>query len=100
MLTHDSKHTHTHNKTQQQYIKKIVGISELRTMYICSTIISSRVIVDTNDFFQHYYNLTKNAQHKKMGENSFQELSYREGRKINANKKCPCYNFKKKLKIV
>ena len=50
MLTHDSKHTHT-TKHNNSILKKIVGISELRTMYICSTIISSRVIVDTNDFF-------------------------------------------------
>ena len=66
MLTHDSKHTQ--NNT---IVYKKAGISELRTMYICSTIISSRVIVDTNDFFQHYYNLTKNAQHKKNGGNFF-----------------------------
>ena len=49
MLTHDSKHTH--NKTHYTIVYKKAGISELRTMYICSTIISSRVIVDTNDFF-------------------------------------------------
>ena len=44
--------THTHTtKHNSSVLEKIVGISELRTMYICSTIISSRVIVDTNDFF-------------------------------------------------
>ena len=44
------QNTHT-TKHNSSVLEKIVGISELRTMYICSTIISSRVIVDTNDFF-------------------------------------------------
>ena len=43
--------TYSTTKHNSSVLEKIVGISELRTMYICSTIISSRVIVDTNDFF-------------------------------------------------